>query len=73
MRKRQTPEEIFLDSVKNMVNNFFINNPNFSNGYYHNEGMYKSDIIKDVNRSAKYLLDRIEDMKHLIIYEEDGE
>lgn len=28
---------------------------------------------KDVNLSAKYLLDRIEDMKHLIIYEEDGE
>ena len=72
-RKRQTPEQIFLDSVNNMVRNFFIKNPNFSNGYYYDEGMMKSDIIKDVNRSAEYILEKIEDMKHLIIYEEDEE
>jgi len=71
MRKRQTPEEIFLDQVNSMVKNFFIDNPNFKSGYYYGDNILKSDIIKDVNSSAKYMLEKIEEMKHLIIYDDE--
>ncbi len=71
MRKRQTPEEIFLDQVNRMIKNFFIDNPNYSNGHYYEDGMGIYELIKSNRRGAEHILEKIEDMKHLIIYDDE--
>lgn len=71
MRKRQTPEEIFFEQTKTMVRNFFINNPNYSNGHYYEDGMGTYALMQSNKRGAEYILEQMESMKHLIIDDEE--
>lgn len=64
MRKHKKPEDIFLDDITKLIKNFFIDNVNYNNGYYNNKSNY--DVINDTKERAKYILDRIERIKHLV-------
>jgi len=72
MRKRQTPEEIFLDQVNIMIKNMIIDNPNYLSGYYHEKPLGLHDMIMDTRGRGEFMLAEIEKMKHLIIYDEQG-
>lgn len=65
---RLSPEEIFLKDIKSLINNLLIDNPNYKNDYYF-KGSYTMNIlklIKDTKNRAKYILERIDDIEHLV-------
>lgn len=77
-RKKVVPEEVFYNDATTLIQNCFIDNPNFKNGYYYNHRVSSDgirELIRDIQFSAQLLLDRLESEKHLIgIYdtEEDN-
>lgn len=69
MKTISLPEEIFLEHITTLINNLLIKNINYDNGYYHKEGKYISDVIGDTKERAIYILEEIENTKHLIMKE----
>ena len=67
-RSRLSPEDIFLKDIKSLINNFFIDNPNYNNDYYFKESdtMNTLKLIKDTKERAKYILERIDNIDHLV-------
>ena len=65
--QRLSPEEIFLKDIRTLINNLLINNVNYTNGYYGFNDTYK--VIKDTQDRAKYILDRIDAIDHLVTNE----
>ena len=67
-RSRLSPEDIFLKDIKSLINNFFIDNPNYNNDYYFKESdtMNTLKLIKDTKDRAKYILERIDNIDHLV-------
>jgi len=61
------PEKVFLDNVMNLVKNMFVDNPNYTNGYYLKDEGSVSDLIADTQERGRYALEEIEKTKHLII------
>ena len=51
-----------------MINNFFIDNPNYTNDYYFNESdtMNTLKLIRDTKDRARYILNRIDEIEHLV-------
>lgn len=75
MRKRLKAEEVFYNNLISLIKNTLINDPNFINtiqkqSYYEKKGMLHYDLFKE---KAKYILEEIENMKHLILWEGDNE
>lgn len=68
MGKRLSSEEIFYNDIKTLINNLFIDNPNYKNHYYFKDSDTKNTLrlIKDTKDRAKYIIDRMEQTKHLI-------
>lgn len=66
MRKLPKPEEIFLNEMKSMITNFLIEDINYRNGHY--ENVY--DIIRSNKNKAKYILEKMYSMKHLIDFDD---
>lgn len=71
MRKRNiVPEEIFYNGIYSFINNLLIDNPNYTNNQYFDNGI--SDLsntrklIEDTKGRAKYILERVKETKHLI-------
>lgn len=62
--KRIDPEDLFLMNIKTLIFNFFINNINYKNGYYSGKTTY--DVIRDVKDRAQCILDRIDQIDHLV-------
>ena len=54
-RNRLSPEDIFLKDIKSLINNFFIDNPNYNNDYYFKESdtMNTLKLIKDTKDLVK--------------------
>lgn len=67
-RSRLSPEDIFLKDIKSLINNFFVDNPNYNNDYYFKESdtMNTLRLIKDTKDRAKYILERIDNIDHLV-------
>jgi len=75
MRKRLKAEEVFYNNLISLIKNTLINDPNFINtiqkqSYYEKKGMLHYGLFKE---KAKYILEEIENMKHLILWEGDNE
>jgi len=67
-RSRSSPEDIFLQNIKSLINNLLIDNPNYKNDYYFKDSntMGTFDLIKDTKERAKYILERIDEIDHLV-------
>ena len=67
-RSRLSPEDIFLKDIKSLINNLLIDNPNYKNDYYFKESdtMNTIKLIKDTKDRAKYILERIDNIDHLV-------
>lgn len=59
-----TPKKIFLDKIKLLINNLLINNHNYRGIYFRD--LSKHDLLEDTKIRAKYILEEIEQTKHLI-------
>ena len=70
VRNRLEPEELFIKSVKDMIRNMFIDNPNLENDYYFEKCDILNTIklIKDNKKRAKYILDEIDEISHLVLW-----
>ena len=66
---RLSPEKIFLDAVSKTIKNLLINNPNYTNNYYDKKNAW--DVIRDTKERASFILEKIEEIKHLIIPDDD--
>ena len=65
MKKRDIePEDVFLDSLKTMINNLLIENPNYKTDYYYKDG--GGDLLTDTKERATYILEKIDEWEHLI-------
>lgn len=64
MRKPIIPEQLFYDNISKLIKNLFIKNVNFKNGYYNGKSQYEFE--KDIKEMAQYILDEMEQQKHLI-------
>ena len=62
---KKTHEEIFYDYIYSLVKNLFIENSNYTNGYYMD--MSYREVIEDVKKRGQYILDVMETTKHLIV------
>jgi len=67
-RSRLSPEDIFLKDIKSLINNILIDNPNYKNDYYFKESdtMNTLKLIKDTKDRAEYILERIDNIDHLV-------
>jgi len=64
MRRDIEPEDIFLDSVKSMIKNMLIENPNYKTDYYYKDN--GGDLLEDTKERAKYILAKIDEWEHLV-------
>jgi len=60
-------ENLFVDSVVILIKNLLIDNPNYKNGYYYNNDRTIFDLIEDTKERSKYILQKIDEMKHLVL------
>lgn len=75
MRTNPKPEQVFYDALKRCIENQLINDPNFKatgnwgegSWYERNNKMHYELFLE----KAKYILEKLEDLKHLIIYEDE--
>ncbi len=67
-KKTTTPEDVFLKDIKDLVRNLLIDNPNYDNGHYYKDTTVFNTIqlIKDTKERAKYILERIDALEHLV-------
>ena len=69
MRKRPKPEEIFYNELKLCIENQLIHDPNFKTYWYENNNKMHYGLFLE---KAKYILERMEGMKHLILEEDEN-
>lgn len=70
MRTRPKSEQVFYDTLKRLIENVLINDPNFETYWYErNNKMHYGLFVEKAN----YILGEIEGLKHLILFEENGE
>lgn len=66
--KKIKPEDIFLQKIKSMIKNLLVENKNYTNNFYLNNGRRYDyfALLDDTKERASYILQTIEDMEHLI-------
>lgn len=74
MRKQIKSEEVFYNTLVNLIKNQLINDPNFKNSWdrpswYEKNNKMHYGLFKE---KADYILEEIESMKHLILWEEES-
>lgn len=69
MRTRPKPEQVFYDTVKILIENQLIHDPNFISDGWEQSYYEKSNELHYglFIKKAKYILEEIESLKHLII------
>lgn len=74
MRVRPKPEQVFYDTLKRIIENQLINDPNFRgktdwspSWYERNNEMHYGLFVK----KAEYILKEMENLKHLILFDEE--
>ena len=70
MSKIKSPEQIFYDDITKLIKNLLVENPNYTNGYYHKDGRNIFNLYTDTKERAKYILEKMDDWKHLINIED---
>ena len=73
MRKRKTDAEAFIEHIKTLIKNLLINNVNYTNRYYYKLNFAIDELIKDTKERGRWVLEQIEQTKHLIGVEEEDE
>lgn len=74
MRTRPKPEQVFYDSLKRLIENQLIHDPNFiakgwkDSWYERNNELHYGLFVK----KAKYILEEMENLKHLILWEDES-
>jgi len=63
-RKQDLPEQVFLTSIKKLIRNMLIDNPNYTSTHYNNKSVYH--VIEDTKERAEYILERIDEIDHLV-------
>lgn len=73
MRVRPKPEQLFYDEMKKIIENTLINDPNFKKQGFHPSWYEKNNKIHYglFVKKAEYILQRMEEMKHLILWEDE--
>ena len=75
MRNRQKPEQVFYDTIKRLIENQLINDPNFMSpdgwqpSWYEKNNKIHYGLFKS---KAEYILEQMESLKHLILDEDEG-
>lgn len=59
-----TPEKLFINRISTLIRNLLINNPNYEGKYGAERS--KFDLLQDTKERANYILEEIENTKHLI-------
>lgn len=73
MRTPPKSEEVFYNSLVNLIKNQLINDPNFKSDW-HAQSWYEREKKMNYNlflEKANYILEQIESMKHLILWEDE--
>lgn len=65
VNKYVLPEDVFLKTLKDLITNLLIENPNYKGSYYF-DGEGKHTLLKDTKDRAEYILKRIDEMAHLL-------
>lgn len=73
MRTRPKPEQVFYDTLKRLIENQLIHDPNFKSdtwtqGWYERNGKMHYGLFVE---KANYILQEIESLKHLILWEDE--
>lgn len=74
MRTSPKPEQVFYDTVKRLIENQLINDPNFKGKTDWDESWYEKNNELHYGlfvKKANYILQEMESLKHLIIYDEE--
>ena len=69
MRKEIKPEQVFYDDIKKLIINMFTEaNPKIKSSYYwdNNHNFRYGEFLVDQKERVKYILERMEQEKHLI-------
>ena len=61
---RPKPEQVFYSHTATLIKNLFIDNVNYTNGYYSRLSYF--ELISQFKEKARYILETMEDEKHLI-------
>ena len=74
MKNRPKPEQVFYDTLKRIIENQLINDPNvksetpWSQSWYEKNNKLRYGLFVE---KAEYILQEMESLKHLIIWDED--
>ena len=74
MRKRPKSEEVFYNTLVNLIKNQLINDPNFKGESMWSQSWYEKNNELHYGlfvKKAEYILEQIENMKHLILWEDE--
>lgn len=74
MRTRPKPEQVFYDSLKKLIENQLIHDPNFKGKEPWSESWYEKNNELHYGlfvKKAKYILEEMESLKHLILWEDE--
>jgi len=63
--------EVFYNRIEALIKNILVDNINYKNGYYNEKSLHT--FKKDTIERSKFILEEMEDMKHLIVKEEEME
>lgn len=74
MRQRPKSEQVFYDTMKRCIENQLIHDPNFKasgnwgeGSWYERNNKMQYELFLE---KAKYILEKLEDLKHLILEED---
>ncbi len=72
MRQRPKPEQVFYDTIKRLIENQLIHDPNFKSEGWNQSWYEKNNEMHHglFKKKAEYILQEIESLKHLILEEE---
>lgn len=67
MKTALRPEDIFYNRIYRLIDNLLIKNKNYDNSFYRGNSMYPTtSLLEDTKERAKYILEEMENMKHLL-------
>lgn len=68
MRKEIIPEQVFYNEIRTLIYNLLINNVNYRGTYYFNDSSWDNTrkVIDDTQDRARFILEKMEEIKHLI-------
>lgn len=73
MRVRPKSEQVFYDTLKRLIENQLINDPNFKSDYWKQSWYEKNNKMHYglFVEKANYILQEMESLKHLILWEDE--